>query len=686
MRYQSFRPSLNTYKKSIILWLFLLSIIPQMSAQGNILFQDNENLNVKSYNEKYKNLNETVWKLRNTNPQKALEIGRKVLELADQNNDIKGKAKTLNYIGAVLLYLHEDKRATDTLNLALKIAEKYQDSSEIAYAYNNIGGIFRYKNQYVQAANYVLKAREIFEKTKNENGTAYCAITLGLLYLQQNDFDKALFSFKKAESIRIKQKNLSGLAKSFLFLGDTYFKMGVLDTSLYYYDKVLALYPEVDESFQDATVLSSLANLFIQKKDYFKAKNFAFNALEKAKKTADKDVIVKTNLLLGEIYILEKEFDTGQEYLDAAYKIATGIESSPLILNCYTNYSFLYESKKDYPNAILFKNKYIELERRLFNETRLRDIEALTAEKEVAKTEYENLILKKDLLLQGKTIEKGKTFTVYLILVLLLSIGISVIVFILFRSKSRSNKKIIQQKLELEKLNKELVDVNHSKDKFFSIIAHDMKSPFQGLLGCSQMLTEDFDTLTEEEKKEVIKTIHNLSLNSFKLLENLLQWSRLQTGKLEFKPEEFNVLQELNPTVKLLIQTASNKGIAIENKIEENLEVKADKNMIQMVIRNLVSNAIKFTKPRGNISIISNKYKDYAQFTIMDTGIGINKNKMENLFRVDKNESTKGTANEEGTGLGLLLCKEMIEMHTGKIWVESEVDKGSKFIFTIPIG
>ncbi|MFH0733119.1 MAG: tetratricopeptide repeat-containing sensor histidine kinase [bacterium] len=677
--------TINNTQKRIGLFILALLIFPQLNAYGDELIEDYKNLNDKNYKEKYELLNDIVWKLRNTNPQKALETGRYLLQLSDKINDIKGKAKTLNYLGAVLNYLQEFNRAYDTLNLAIKIAERYKDSTEIAYAFNNIGGMYRFKNQYVESVKYILKALEIFEKTKNQNGIAYCAITLGLLYLQEYDFEKALYNFKKSESIRNKQNNLAGLAKSLLFLGDTYFQMSKLDSAMYYYDRVLAIYPKVEESFQDATVLSSLSNLFIQKKEYQKAKNYAFNALEKAKKVSDKENYIKANLLLSEIYILQKEFDTAQEHLDYAFEMASEMGISSLLLNCYAAYSNLYESLKNYPDAILFKNKYISLEQKIFNETRLRDIAALTAEKEMAQAEYQNLILKKDLLLQAKTIEKGRTYTIYLILILLLSVGISVIVFILFRVKSKTNKENIKQKHELEKLNEELIEVNQSKDKFFSIIAHDMKSPFQGLLGCSQMLTEDFDTLTEEEKKEVINTIHNLSLNSFRLLENLLEWSRLQTGKFEFKPERFNARYELNPTIRLLMQTASNKGIVIENKIDETLAVNADKNMIQTVIRNLVSNAIKFTKPEGSISIISDKDQNYARFIVADNGIGINKNKMEHLFRVDKNESTAGTANEEGTGLGLLLCKEMIEMHMGKIWVESEINKGSKFIFTIPM-
>lgn len=241
-----------------------------------------------------------------------------------------------------------------------------------------------------------------------------------------------------------------------------------------------------------------------------------------------------------------------------------------------------------------------------------------------------------------------------------------------------------QNTVQLKKYSEELKEANQAKDKFFSIIAHDLKSPFQGLLGYSQILSNEFDSLSEEEKMFFINNIDNISKSAYTLLEDLLTWSRIQTGKLEVNYEVFNLSEFLNPTISLLNQTALNKGITIKASIDNRHLVKADKNMVQTAVRNLISNAIKFTNKGGEIKVSTKLIDEFVEVSVEDNGVGMKKEILKNLFRIDQNVTTKGTAKEEGTGLGLLLCKEMIEKEGGTIKVESEVGKGSKFSFTIP--
>ncbi|MCK9281672.1 MAG: ATP-binding protein [Melioribacteraceae bacterium] len=246
----------------------------------------------------------------------------------------------------------------------------------------------------------------------------------------------------------------------------------------------------------------------------------------------------------------------------------------------------------------------------------------------------------------------------------------------------------IERKKYIDAINKyaqELAETNLTKDRFFSIIAHDLKSPFQGLLGYSQILVDEFPTLNEDEKKEFILSIDELIHSAYKLLENLLEWSRLQTGKMPFKPELIPVKHEMNGTLNLLAQTASNKGINLEYNIDNSIIVFADKNMFAAIIRNLISNAIKFTNIGGKIIVDAVKKENHIEFSVTDSGVGMPKERIADLFKIDKSISSKGTANEEGTGLGLLLCKEMVDKHSGKIWIESELNKGSKFSFTLPL-
>ncbi len=236
---------------------------------------------------------------------------------------------------------------------------------------------------------------------------------------------------------------------------------------------------------------------------------------------------------------------------------------------------------------------------------------------------------------------------------------------------------------EITSKNNELIRLNHEKEKFFSIIAHDLKSPFQGLIGYSEILSKEYNSLSEDEKIAFINSIEELSHSSYKLLENLLQWTRLQTGQMHFNPEYFNLNSEIHSTISLLKQTALNKNIDLIYKIDSMLFVTADKNMLSTIIRNIVSNSIKFTEKKGNIEFTAEAKGDKAVFRIKDSGIGMDEPTVAKLFSIDKSTSRKGTANEEGTGLGLLLCKEMIEKHGGSIIVESEVGKGTAFTFTL---
>jgi len=243
---------------------------------------------------------------------------------------------------------------------------------------------------------------------------------------------------------------------------------------------------------------------------------------------------------------------------------------------------------------------------------------------------------------------------------------------------------------------KRLKELNATKDKFFSIIAHDLKSPFNTMIGFADILIDNFKHLDDKTKKEYINYIREGAENTYKLLENLLLWSRTQNGSISYNPENLNLYLLITETCKPLNQSANNKSIVLNNKVDKNLYINVDKNMFSTIIRNLISNAIKFTPKGGNIEIgctietygrtsQQGNNPSVMEIYVKDTGVGIAKEKQNKIFDISENTSTKGTEKEIGTGLGLILCKEFVEKHGGNIWVKSEVEKGSEFIFTIPI-
>ncbi len=257
----------------------------------------------------------------------------------------------------------------------------------------------------------------------------------------------------------------------------------------------------------------------------------------------------------------------------------------------------------------------------------------------------------------------------------------------LYNQTRSMNESLIIEKEKVEESEEKLRESNQTKDKFFSIIAHDLKSPFNAILGFSQLLMKNHKKYDDDKRDELIKYVNISAINTFKLLENLLTWSRSQSDRIEFSPEKVNLKTIIYEITLVLQKTAESKNIKLVDNADIELFANVDRNMLDTILRNLITNAIKFTNTSGTVTVSANETKDprFIEISVTDTGVGIPKDRIDDLFRIDKNTSTEGTAEEKGTGLGLILCKEFVEKHGGKIRIESEIDKGSSFIFTLPV-
>jgi signal transduction histidine kinase len=237
-----------------------------------------------------------------------------------------------------------------------------------------------------------------------------------------------------------------------------------------------------------------------------------------------------------------------------------------------------------------------------------------------------------------------------------------------------------------------LQEANNHKDRLFSIISHDLRDPFQVMLGNAKWMVERIKSLSRTDIQEMAASIHKSAEATFNLLENLLTWSRLQRNRLEFNPAPVDLHQLADNTVSLLAEMASGKKIRLVNQIDERLIVQADEYMVDTILRNLSGNALKFTPPEGQVTLAArqnghsadNPEAAWVEVTVADTGVGINQADIDKLFKLEAHYTTTGTAREKGTGLGLLLCHEMVTRHGGQIWIDSEEDKGTTVTFTLP--
>ncbi len=252
-----------------------------------------------------------------------------------------------------------------------------------------------------------------------------------------------------------------------------------------------------------------------------------------------------------------------------------------------------------------------------------------------------------------------------------------------FQGSVRDITAQMEAEKSLKETRKYLLELNASKDKFFSIISHDLRSPFNSILGFAELLWKNTDDFNKPEIEKIAADIYKTGNETIDLLDNLLEWSRSQTGKLEIDPENFSLKEMVDDTIDLLNENAKRKSINVLNEVPVHVIIFADKNMTSTVMRNLLSNAIKFTDG-GNVRIEAKDLDNFVEVTITDTGVGIKQENIEKLFRLEVEFSTRGTANEKGTGLGLILCKEFIEKNNGEIYVESEEGKGTSFVFKLP--
>ncbi|WP_430973421.1 sensor histidine kinase [Sunxiuqinia rutila] len=234
-------------------------------------------------------------------------------------------------------------------------------------------------------------------------------------------------------------------------------------------------------------------------------------------------------------------------------------------------------------------------------------------------------------------------------------------------------------------LNKKVTKDSLQKDKFFSIISHDLMNPFNALLGFSEMLNASIKEDNREDTTEYASIVHQSSKRIFNLLQNILIWARMQNGKVNYSPKTEKVEELVSDTLLVLAPIAQNKGIKLTWEVEKETTAKLDSNMISSTLRNLVTNAIKFTAKGGSVKITASADSNNLNFVVADTGVGMSSEQLANLFRIDKNASSRGTNDETGTGLGLIIAKEFIDAHQGKIWAESTLGKGSQFYFSIPL-
>lgn len=624
----------------------------------------------------------------------ALKYYLKSKEYRERNGNPSKIADTYYNLG--LLY-SDQKKLNDAITNFEKAAEYYSKANDYESqldSYNRIISIYTDINNKNKALEYSFKTLSIANAHNLDDKKANIYNRIGSLNRLLKNFDLAEKYYSLAFKEWEKSNNLYGMQSAYNNLGIIYDEKGQVQKALEYYNKSLELAIKLKDSSGIATAYNNIGYLNSSIKEYESALTNYYKSLKISEATNQKDAIFNTLNNIAAIYLKKNNLTLAQKTLKRVLTLIKDVKEISYKQETHQLLSELYRKKGDFKKAYYHKNIELAYTDSLYTQQQIASITEMQTRYETEAKEKEIELLKKDVELKELQYKQQKNVQQVLIsLTLLLAIIFIVTTLVLYiiRKKNRQlaekNKElnIINTKLKESEAN--LKELNLTKDKLFTIIAHDLKNPFNALIGFSDILERNYHHLTDNEKKEYISVISESSQNLYKLLENLLQWTRTQTGSINYIPEIFKLEPIINQEISTLSANAEKKNIVIKTNYNLNKSVFADKNSIATVIRNLLSNAIKFTNIGGKVEVTLRESTDEpkkAEVIIKDSGVGISKEDLDKIFLLDGSHSTKGTANESGTGLGLLLCHEFVTKNNGKIWVKSTRGKGSEFHFTLP--
>lgn len=596
-------------------------------------------------------------------------------------------AATLVSEADVYFNFSEYRKAIVFYTKAIEEFLKCKQPGKLGELYNDIGLSYYYLGEYEKAIESQIEAVKVFEQNGNEADLARIYINMGMVYNQLNDVGSSLEYYRKASVIAAKIKNPDRLGNSYNGMGTAFYNDEQLDSAKVYYQKALSYFKQSGNRERTAAAINNLANIYLNQKDSLEIclayYHQAYSIYEELGNQRNRVYVMEG---MGGAYSLIGNQRKALEILmDGLNKALENKYGYYIIQLFYQDISIVYERMKNTEAAFDAYKKYKQYGDSMRQEDRLYQAIAIEKKYEFTKSEatISKLNAEKDLAMVQ--IEKDKAFRnlgVFAILILLV-----IITYVSFGNyhRKRINRELTDKNIQIEAQKDELEQLNASKNKFFSIIAHDLKNPLHTVLGYSFLLHLEYDRFHDEERKKYAKDIYNSTNNIFRLLQNLLDWSRSQTGRLAYEPVIFELSILIEKISGLLKPAADEKHIVIRSEIPGNLHVYAMPMMIETVLRNIISNAIKFTPDGGSIYIKYRCYERVVSISVTDSGIGLNENELEQLFAIDSKIRKKGTRNEDGSGLGLILCKEFIELNKGKIWAESKVGKGSTFSFTVPL-
>jgi signal transduction histidine kinase/Tfp pilus assembly protein PilF len=615
----------------------------------------------------------------------------------ESNDTVRIKA----YIRIVKFY--NSKEPIKALPYAIsltKLAQKVNKEKLLAASYNQLGITYYFLGNIDQSAELFLKVLKTNEKNNDSLGISRSLNNIGLVYQEDKAYAKSLEYFEQSLNIKLKIKDYPTLWTTYMNIGLSYSSLNEYDRALKNYLMGLEAWKilKVEKDGSYADIISEIGVLYQTTDSLKKAEKFLNDAVVYYEKSNSSYRVARILLNLGIVTRKKGDLELAQKYLDKSIILIKESGAFSILPDYYTELSNIEVSKGNTRKAFDYYKRQQFLKDSLNKMQDLNKMNQMQEMYRIEKNDAETVLLKKEVELVHEKLVRTRVITAGVFCTLFLVLLFSV--FLMRNIKHRklanarlkdqqniinnSNITLRKQKNELEALANELQRLNKDKDRFITILGHDLKSPFNALLGLTEVLADDIKNIDTKDIEEIAKELNKTARNTYNLLEDILLWARVQSGKIPFKPEKLNFNDMANDIIEFMRPAANSKNITINHSEVANINIYGDPDMVKTVLRNLVSNSIKFTGNNGLINIKSYRSDSELIISVIDNGIGITPENLTKLFKNSEVITTKGTDNETGTGLGLLLCKEFIETHGGKIWVESELGKGSEFKFTLP--
>jgi signal transduction histidine kinase len=612
-------------------------------------------------------------------------------DLCKELNDTSLLIKSLRAKAKAKKTLYQYKDAILIYENATILSEKIKDPLLIWQLKNDIGKVYSEKKDYINTLKFYIEALAIAENNNQKKLIAESNNKIAIILKNQKNYKEAINYLKKSLAIWRELKNSLNSTKTTINIAGNLAMLGKFNKSLDYLFQAENYVNEIKNTKLLSDIMISIANIYSFKSDIPKAEIYYLKAIKLKKTLSDKRGLAITYNNIGIFYLKHANYPKGEKYTKLALSHAQRLNLRKIEMSSCKGLSFIYSKQKKFESAYGFQTRFVQLKDSLYNIQKTKQLAEIRTKYEAEKKEQQIKILENEnqlnqIEIKSRKLERNS-----------LAAGIVIVIlsfFFILRAywekkkvnvllKDR-NELIEQHKANLSKQNRELNRVNSTKDRLFSIIAHDLRSPMSSMEGLSGIIRRLLISGKIEKLDAVAQHIDQTVNRLNALLDNLLNWSLSQINGIKVNKEEIYLKNIILYSADIQRPALDAKQIALNIDIDESIRVYSDQNMLRTIIRNLINNAIKFTPSGGNILISASTKDKQVQISVKDSGIGIPPEKLDSIFEMSGTKISADTDGEKGTGLGLSLCRDFITLNKGDIKISSEMGKGTKVLLSLP--